>query len=306
MDAPSEARPACRGCGGPLELWPTAPEGPLAACRGCGLVQAGDRLTAERAAALYSGDYLERLPREPDAREMTRLRRPLELAARLAPPPGEFLEIGCGWGWLLAQARQAGYRTRGTELNPHAAAHAAAKWGLEVTDQEADRLKPPEGGFDVICLRHVLEHVDEPRPFLAGLRRLLSPRGVLVGALPNIGSFKARLDGPDWCFLMTPHHRCHYTPATLRSMLSAAGFEPLATRTAELVLYDRALFQRLLNRIRRSLGRPPAPEGYDPAEVTATSPVTWLLAREHLFHRALARLGRGEEIVWAARPANPR
>jgi SAM-dependent methyltransferase len=268
-------------------------------CPACGLAQSVDAVTD--LAALYDDDYVELLPADLTGREEGRLRRVLDLALKYAPPPGSSLEVGVGYGWLLKWGAQAGYEVLGVDLSPQVAERARLTSGARVLVGDLAGLGLPAQGFQAVLLRHVLEHVPEPLPFLAELRRLLAPGGVLCGAAPNFGSFKARLHKADWSHLMLPGHRLHFTPATLRLTLEKAGLEVLELRVRELVRYEVALFQQALNKLRRLLGRPPAPAGYDPEEVAVTSPVTWLLAQEHRFHLALARLGWGEEIVFAAR-----
>jgi 2-polyprenyl-3-methyl-5-hydroxy-6-metoxy-1,4-benzoquinol methylase len=82
---------------------------------------------------------------------------------------------------------------------------------------------PPES-FDVITMWHALEHVHEPLLALQAAHRLLSPRGRIVIAVPNIDSAPARLFGPAWFGLELPRHLTHFTPPTLRAMLERAAF----------------------------------------------------------------------------------
>jgi hypothetical protein len=53
---------------------------------------------------------------------------------------------------------------------------------------------------------------------------LLVPGGKLVVACPNIDSWAFRAFGPSWFGLDLPRHLVHFTPATLRDMLTAGGF----------------------------------------------------------------------------------
>ena len=46
----------------------------------------------------------------------------------------------------------------------------------------------PPNGFDIILVRHVIEHLRDPERFLDQLRTLLSPAGLVQIETPNVGS----------------------------------------------------------------------------------------------------------------------
>ena len=270
-------------------------------CQGCGLVRTLDRGAPPDLEDFYDADYAQAQPFAPRGRDREALERPLRLALELAPPPGRLLEVGVGRGWLLKRAREEGYQVAGADLSEPGAAAAQEASGVRVLAGELGGLDLADGSREVVLIRHTLEHIPEPIKFLQEIRRILIPGGVLVGAAPNFGSLKRRLDGLEWLFLTLPLHRFHYTPQTLSAILKKIGFKPLRIRTEEHMAHHRALFQTALNRLRRLAGRGPAPVDYDPAGVEVVSPATWVLAQEYRLHRLLARLGRGEEIVFGAR-----
>ena len=80
------------------------------------------------------------------------------------------------------------------------------------------------GSFDVVTMWHSLEHVHRPLAILREAFKLLAPGGKLVVACPNIASWAFRAFGPSWFALDLPRHLTHFTPATLRAMITAAGF----------------------------------------------------------------------------------
>lgn len=274
--------------------------GSVVRCRGCGLVRTLDRGGPRDLESLYDADYARAQPFAPEGRDREAMERPLRLALELAPPPRRLLEVGVGRGWLLKRAREEGYQVTGADLSEAGAAQAQEATGVPVLSGKLEELGLPRASQDVVLIRHTLEHISDPVEFLGEIQRILVQGGLLVGAVPNFGSLKRRLDGPDWLFLTLPHHRFHYTPKTLDLTVRKSGLRPIRIQTMEHMAHHRALFQVGLNRLRRLAGRSPAPVDYDPAGVKANSPITWLLAQEYHLHRLLARIGQGEEILFAA------
>src|SRR6266446_7984915 len=73
---------------------------------------------------------------------------------------GRLLEIGCGTGELLLEARQLGFTVAGLEVSPHAAAAANAKIGCDaVLSGTLEKQELPLRTFDICVLSDVLEHV---------------------------------------------------------------------------------------------------------------------------------------------------
>src|SRR4051812_44695314 len=153
---------------------------------------------------------------------------------------GRLLDVGCNMGMLLRLARSRGWEAVGVEPSPALHRIATENLGVEVHNCFVDGMPEGEqGSFDVVALSDVLEHIAEPRPFLAVVRRLLRPGGVMFVKVPNArwSILKQRLPG-----LLgrapAPHtwdsyeHVVHYTEPTLRSMLESAGMVPLFVSVA--------------------------------------------------------------------------
>jgi SAM-dependent methyltransferase len=139
-------------------------------------------------------------------------------------PPGKgrrLLDVGCGDGAFLLAARDQGYDTTGTERDPG----PPGRHGLRVLPGlDAAAAEAP---FDAITLWHVFEHLEDPREALSAIRSLLPDGGILLLAVPNLGSLQARIFGRRWFHLDVPRHLWHYTRATLESLLAQAGFTPV-------------------------------------------------------------------------------
>lgn len=104
------------------------------------------------------------------------------------PPPGVWLDVGCGRGEWLALAREAGQEAVGIDSNPLAVAHCAS---LGLQAQRADALdylaSLPKDSLALISAFHVMEHLPFPSSLAcieAGVGAL-KPGGLLILEMPN-------------------------------------------------------------------------------------------------------------------------
>jgi SAM-dependent methyltransferase len=153
--------------------------------------------------------------------------RAMHLRAR---PGGRLLEVGCGSGDLLAGAGDHGWTVEGVDFDPAAVAVARGR-GLSVREGDLASCRFPDASFDAVVGVHVVEHVPDPRAFLAEARRVLAPGGRLVLVTPNLRSRGARRFGDAWRELDPPRHLHLFPPETLRRVVEETGFtaETLST-----------------------------------------------------------------------------
>src|SRR3954466_10139781 len=198
----------------------TGRHGDLLACRECGTVQQPALPAGAELHELYRDMTDEAYLVEEAGRRATAARL-LDLIAPFVPR-GRLLDVGCGPGLLLDEARRRGYATLGLELSRASAAHARDALGLDVRELAVEDFADDDGGFDVVVLADVIEHLDDP---VAGIPRsaaLLRPDGVLCVVTPDPSSMTARLAGRRW-WGFVPAHACLLPRATLRELLTARG-----------------------------------------------------------------------------------
>jgi SAM-dependent methyltransferase len=199
--------------------------GDLFACAACGTVQQPSLPAGDGLLDLYRSMRDEHYLDEEDGRRRT-ARRLLRLVARHVAG-GRLLDVGCGHGLLVDEARRAGFSAQGLELSAYAARHAREVLGVEVHEQT---LAEVTGTFEAIVLADVIEHLDDPLAAVDRCARLLAPGGVLVVVTPDPASRMARLAGARWWGFL-PAHTFLLPRATLRLVLEERGFEVVDTRT---------------------------------------------------------------------------
>lgn len=143
---------------------------------------------------------------------------------------GRFLDIGYGEGGLLGIAQEHKWNCYGLEVSPHALEYGCKQGWTVSSDGEADE-RFPAGGFDVVTMIELLEHVPDPDRFLKSASRWLRPGGVLYITTPNANSFNSRFLGLEWSVFSPPEHITIWTTRGLSSALKRAGLEVKKVRT---------------------------------------------------------------------------
>lgn len=107
--------------------------------------------------------------------------------------PGRFLDVGCGNGALLNCAREAGWSVHGLELSPFLAENVRRRLGIAVESVDFLQSDLTQSDFDLVSLRHVLEHLPDSRGAMARIRSLLKPGGHALLEFPNIEGLSFRV-----------------------------------------------------------------------------------------------------------------
>lgn len=206
-------------------------------CQSCGLVLAQPQASDAAMAAYYDGAFYETLWADgerlhAETREWHRTRGVPHFAKLWrgwgVKPPGLALDVGCGYGGLLAALRDAGWTCRGVEPSARAVATAQAA-GLDVQQGHGPSVFRGAAA-DVAIAWHVLEHVRQPADFLRELVATVRPGGVVgIGTdaiwttqhiLQRIG---ARVQGRMPPYRTSTDHTFVFTPRLLTRLLTAAG-----------------------------------------------------------------------------------
>lgn len=146
---------------------------------------------------------------------------------------GEWLDVGCGFGYVLEAARAAGFHIRGIEPDAKAAQAARERVG----EVEQGVLEETTTAADVLSTLDVLEHLDDINAFARLVKRkarvlwvikVPSSEGLFfrVAHALRIGSAVKRLWQSDY----EHPHTVYFDLSTLTRFLGNHGFDVVAAR----------------------------------------------------------------------------
>jgi len=124
-----------------------------------------------------------------------------QLATRLLPPGGVFVDAGCGEGALCFLVHESYDRVIGVDVAPVRLARArekasTARDSSKFSFREADLDRPlpiEDNSVDVLCSLNVIEHVFDLYSLVADFYRVLKPGAFALFQVPNIGYLKHRV-----------------------------------------------------------------------------------------------------------------
>ena len=160
------------------------------ACKACGLVWSDPR--PQEARQFYTEDY--RLAYKgtfaPKDKHVLRAGRValdrLEMIRPHLRGRMKVLDVGSGGGEFAYLLKSIGHEVTGVEPNRGYAGFAAGQYGLDIRQGMLDEVELEPGGWDLVTVWHVLEHMEDPAAVLRKLRAALRPDGQLVVEVPNV------------------------------------------------------------------------------------------------------------------------
>lgn len=200
------------------------------ACPGCGLEfldpQPGDAIL-ER---IYGDEYFLGGTDRASAEKRAKIKNATgalyidQLAALVKPEGARLLEIGCGQGEALLEARRRGFCVSGIEMSCQAAAGANRLLGGEVVSSGSlEKLALPPEQFSAVLAADVIEHVRDPKSCLLRIYETLAPGGALLLITPSLDSWSRRMLGYRWMEYKIEHLH-YFSTAALRLLLERCGF----------------------------------------------------------------------------------
>lgn len=215
---------------------------PLRACPQCKLEWLDPQPDDATLAAIYSDGYFLGEQNDDAAERRSRMKRATgalyldALAAVVQQPNAKLLEIGCGQGEVLVEARQRGFQVSGIEISAHAAAVANGRLGAHaVSVGSLENVPLPPEHFDAVLAADVIEHVRDPRGFVKRIRELLNPGGVVLLITPSLDSWTRRLLRSRWMEYKV-EHLYYFSAASMRLLFEGSGFGEIRISPSRKVL----------------------------------------------------------------------
>lgn len=210
-------------------------------CKQCGMGYLAPRPTERAMLALYRQDqyfssededgYGDYAAQEPALRAT--FRHLLQTLTAQGKTGGRLLEVGCGFGYLLDEARPYFEYREGTDFSAGAVRQAQLR-ADRIYQGGIDAVSETEQ-FDCVIATHVIEHVYHPRTFVQEMLKRLRPGGTLLVAAPDMGSFWRKIMGARWPSFKLPEHVLYFDAQTLSRLLSESG-----ARQVESISYPHA------------------------------------------------------------------
>ena len=173
---------------------------------------------------------------------------------------GRLLDVGFGEGGFLRVARTRAWETHGVEMSAPAVKLAEEQGLGTLHHGDFLTLPLPEGGFDVVIMSELIEHLPEPIEFLRRAAAVLRPGGVLYMTTPHGRGLSARFLKASWSLLCPPDHLQLFSIDSMHRLLANAGFQAPRVYTQGVLPHE--IVRMLRARIRP--GHPPVTPGDAP------------------------------------------
>lgn len=100
-------------------------------------------------------------------------------------PRPRFLEVGCGSGYGLQEAKRRNWQIYGQDITDVFAKRIKNGLNIEIHIGKLEQADFSSNFFDVVYLDSVIEHVPQPVVMLNEIKRILKPNGVAYIVTPN-------------------------------------------------------------------------------------------------------------------------
>ena len=149
------------------------------------------------------------------------------LARRYGRRGARLLEVGSGMGHLVGQL-SAAFEAYGMDLN-HWAVRQSKKFAEAASLQTASAQELPyqNGAFNVVIIKHIVEHLPDPAKAIREIARVTEKDGILILATPNLGSLLKPWKGEKWIGYQDPTHISLKQPGEWLEIIQGAGFSPI-------------------------------------------------------------------------------
>lgn len=207
------------------ELWGIKENIRIIRCKHCGLVYCNPRPDNDELQGYYSDAYFTDGHYDGDVQRQRMYEIEIREILKNITDRGKFLDIGCAMGKFLSSLPET-FEKWGTEFSEAAARTGRERFNLNIMTGQVRNIELPEKYFDIVQMRGVLEHSQNPYEDLIRIRKVLKDEGTLrISQLPNIDSICGKLFRTRFNQVKPGEHLYYFTPATIKAMMGKAGFK---------------------------------------------------------------------------------
>jgi 2-polyprenyl-3-methyl-5-hydroxy-6-metoxy-1,4-benzoquinol methylase len=202
---------------------------PVVKCTNCGLIYVKKLPDIKELKRFYSSDYFSRKTRDNigyrdylQDEAVHRLNFSLLLKEIETFKIGSnLLDVGCGYGFLLDEAKRKGWNVYGIDISEEACKYAKEVLKLNVLNCDLINTKFENNFFDVICLIGVIEHLLDPVSYLKEINRISKDDGLVLITTLNIEGVVKRLNLFEY---KPPEHIFYFSKKSISNLLNKNGF----------------------------------------------------------------------------------
>ena len=195
-----------------LLVWPAR----QVVCRGCGMIFTNPQPTNKTLESFYESDLNYQIDNE--SSRYFRYEQLGFIRNLTSEDVRSVFDIGASNGMFLDIAKKEGYVVAGVEPSPESVREAKERFGIRISEDffDKDFVDSCTDRYDVVTIRHVLEHIQNPVSFLKLAKRITAPHKYIFIEVPDA----SRPFACNIADFFSNQHIMHYTEGSLRNIAS--------------------------------------------------------------------------------------
>ncbi|MFH1985701.1 MAG: class I SAM-dependent methyltransferase [Pseudomonadota bacterium] len=220
-------------------------------CPSCDLIFVKRKRGIKTSIAYYQNHYFDEYTKDQTSRYRTSIYRYILDVIEDSIGSGKILDLGCGCGLFLNEAKSRGWQVAGVDPSLKSVAYAKSIVGEYVTCGTLDDI-PTDHWFDVITLINVLDHMVDACRQLQKVYNHLGSNGIIYLRFPNgnFHSFVMRLSlalsAKQFMNPFLVFHEYAITPRAIKRCLMDLGFQNIQVSNSPLAGDDLLPGKRLI------------------------------------------------------------
>lgn len=219
-------------------------------CAKCGLIFALPKESEQNRLLSFYIEMVDDRYVEEEVGRMATARHTIKKLNRFRKYGSRLLDVGCCTGFLLDEAKKAGWEVYGVEPSKWAADYAKEKFHLDIYNTTLEKAKFDSKYFDVVIMQDTIEHLLNPKEVLIEIGRILKPTGILYINTPDIESLASHILKIRW-WGINQFTFYYFSKDTLNKLLESVGFKSISWS-----LYTRTFSLKYLTQRFKNYNRP--------------------------------------------------